>query len=228
MNHAKPRSMPTRQRVTGYGLRVAIFLLLTPPLLAPVRYQSGDETIMLNPAQGPSKAAFALPSANALSSPTVIAVSPTLLSPTALVTPSAVTSSTPSPTTSAAAKTAPSPLPPPGNGSRVTDYEMSEVTALMCTNALKAVIDISLLSYQQKQQSAVAKITMAATIAGTEAEARHYPNLTALNTAESNLSFGTAQKRELQAALTNVRTICANPNPAPLTPGSRIPIERPN
>lgn len=207
-------------------IALVVTLLLTPLLLAPVRYQSGDETILLAPSQGPSKAAFALPAAGALSSPTVIEVSPTLLSPTIPVS----AGTTPSSTTQSSPKAPAEASAPP-----VTRYqtpipsdEMPATAAIICTESLKAVIDISLLSYQQKQQRAVAKVTMAATVAGTEAEARRYPNLGPLLESLNQISFGTPQKRELQASVANAQTACANPNPRASAPGSRIPVERPN
>lgn len=188
--------------------RLALLLLLAPPLLAPVRYQSGEDTITLNPSQGPSKRAFELPSAAPLGSPTVIMLSPTVVSGTLTATPARVT-----PTAPAAAK--PSNL-------------MPETSAMICLTALKTVADLTLLSYSQQRQPAAIKLVVAANLGAAEASNLTYPNLREFTEAFGNLRFNTPQKRELNSLVATAQSACANPRPAPVAPGSRIPIPRPN
>ncbi|MBI1308417.1 MAG: hypothetical protein GC129_00965 [Proteobacteria bacterium] len=192
-------------------MRRFAILLLSPLLLAPIRYQSGDETITLNPSQGPAKTAIELPAAGPLTSPTVIMVSPSFLLPTP------ITPTTPSPTDT-------------NHESRVTNNDlMPETSALICKKALETLAEITVLSYQQARSQPVMNLTIAAATAAGQATARVYPTLTALPLNFAKLPYYTPQYPQIRAGVEASQATCRNPNasyhPAP---GSRIPVPRPN
>jgi len=191
-------------------MRHLSLLLLTPLLLAPIRYQSGDETILLNPSQGPSKNSIQLPAAAPLTSPTVITVSPSFLLP------QATTPTTPSPTAPKSTAPAAANLMPP-------------TTALICKKALEMLGELTVLSYQQNRSQPVMNLTIAAAAAAGQASARVYPALTALPENFAKLSYYTPQYPQIREAVAAAQNVCRNPHasyrPAP---GSRIPVPRPN
>lgn len=196
---------------------LSIFLS-APLLLAPIRYQTGHESIILAPTQGTASSSYALPAATVLKSPTVITLSPTVL-PAVSGTAKGLTKVS----STVVQKTitvivAPEPL-------------MASATAIICNKGLQTVAEMAINSYQQQRQQAAMNLVIASTVAAAEAAQRHYPLLTATQESLGKLQSNTPQLKELRTAGALALAACKNPlapaykKPAP---GSRIPVPRPD
>lgn len=200
-------------------------VLAAPLLLAPIRYQTGEDSVILAPAQGPASTSYALPAAVGLSSPTVITLSPTVL-PEVSGTVAGTSGST------AVAAVTPTTAPPRQVVVVVAaEPLMPSTTAIVCARALKTMSDIAILSYQQQRQQASMNLVITGSLAAAEAAERHYPLLTATQEGLEKLKSNTPQLVQMRTAGALALAACKNPQgPAynKVAPGSRIPVPRPD
>lgn len=199
-------------------------LLAVPLLLAPVRYQTGEGSILLAPSQGAASASYALPAAVGLRAPTVITLSPTVGA-------AGVSATGPGVVAKAASGT----VVRAGAGAKqvvvvvAAEELMPSATAVVCMRALKMTAEMAVLSYQQKRQQATMNMAIAATLAAGEASERHYPLLTATREGLGKIASGTPQNNEITTAASMALMACANPGVrGRVAPGSRVPVPRPD
>lgn len=186
-------------------MRFLVASLLAPLLLAPVRLQDSTPAFFIPPAKGPAPESYSLPSAEPLTSPTVIFVSPTVLPQLPEISPAVVLSPSlnlPQP------PLAPTPTVQPPQAGYLPPNLMSPTQAALCQRALLLVQDLSLLSYEQKRSPRVLKLSLAAATALPETRARHWPNLAAFNNAADSLPWFQPQRAEMKDAAAAVQTLC--------------------
>jgi len=183
-------------------MRFLLALLLAPVLLAPVRLKDATPSFFTPPAQSPAPESYSLPAAEALTTPTVIMVSPTILpaSPTVVITPTSLNL----------------PLPPSATApqqiiiiQQPAPNLMSPLQSALCQKGMELVQQLTLLSYQQRQNATTLRLSLAASAAAGEARGRQWPNLTAFNHAAAHLPwFGQPQKAEILDGTAAARRLC--------------------
>lgn len=184
-------------------LAPVLALLLAPLLLAPVRLKDATPGFFMPPAQSPAPESYSLPAAEPLITPTVIPVKPNFLPPsvTTVVTPTSLNLPLP-----------PSPTAPPAKVIVIQQppvNSMSPLQSALCQKGMQLVQELSLLSYQQRPNRSIMRLSIAAATAGNDAAAGHWPNLTAFNYASSHLPwFGQPQKAEIIDGTNAARRLC--------------------
>lgn len=183
-------------------LRLLLVLLAAPLLLAPVRLRDSTPGFFSAPVTGPAPESYSLPPAEALITPTVIFVSPTLVpgaSPTiisgTLNLPLQVTPTAPQPQVIIIQQQAAPNL-------------MNPTAAALCVRGMDLVQNIAMLSYGQERSQATMTLSLAAAAAMGEAANRQWPNLTAFNKAVRSLPWFYPNKTELRDAVIAARTLC--------------------
>jgi hypothetical protein len=194
-----------------------MLLALIPLLLAAVRIDDATPNGLQGLSHSPAAQSYSLPAAVLLATPTDIMVSPSVM-PWANV----------SPATPLVPASAPAALRQPATAAN--SNAMPLVTAEVCARGMATTAEIALQSYREKPRKAVSTLVIAASMAGTAAEAQTWPNLNAFAAALNALPYGTPLRSQIRTAGTATLKLCANPNPAPrkAIPGSRVPIARPD
>lgn len=176
-------------------------LLLAPALLAPIRYQSGPDNIILTPTRGAAEPALALPAAAPISTPLVITLSPTVASKVIFSTSPSQAISPTSPTIVSISKTVP-------NSPPTAPQIMPKPMAKVCSQALQAITEIALISYQTQRQTTLATIAMAATAGAEKAAQQTYPALGTLAESMANLDLTTPHRKQLKSLWESAQTAC--------------------
>lgn len=181
-------------------MRWLLLGLVLPLLLAPVRFQQGNETLLLQPSTAPTgprgKVAVALPS------PTVIDISPTRAAFPNSALPAAGGVASPtmvSPTPAVAPAVAARPPAPAG---------ISPQQAALCVRALTMLTDLSAISMKQSGRENLVELSIAAAIAQVQAAQGQWPNLAGLR---RGVPLLTPNRAELKQALEYSQRFCANP-----------------
>ena len=206
-------SSPCAQRQSGL-LSFGITLAVVPFLLAPVRFQQGQEDLLLTPSAAPAARSISLPAAVALTSPTVIPVSPTVLSAT---TPGQTSPTISSPSIVSSATKVPSNAGP------------TAVQAQLCQHGMNSLSQLAILSYQQQRQQGSMNLTIAAAAAAALAGNGQWPNLVPVQQAFRSLAWRTPQRNEITQIYQASLALCTQPGGANVRqPSGRISVPRPN
>lgn len=188
-----------------------LLLAAAPFLLAPVRLEYSTPASLQGLSRSPAPESYSLPAATALTTPTIITVSPTRLPP---VSPSPVIA-------------APSPSLPPVAAPLPPSAAMPQLSAELCRRAMGLTAELAMLSYQQKRSQSAMNLTVAATTAGAQASARQWPELAAFSKAANSIGWLAPQRAEVKQAAQSALTLCAHSNGTPLGNG-QVPVPRPN
>lgn len=176
---------------------------LAPALLAPVRLKDSTPSFFTPPAESPAPESYSLPAADALTTPTIIMVSPTVLEASPSLPPSPTSLNLP---------LQPSPTAPVVQ--KVIIIQQAPVNAMppmssaLCMKSMELVQNIAMLSYQQKNNAATMTLALAASTAAGEASGGQWPNLAAFNKADDKLPWFQPQKTEIHDAITAARRLC--------------------
>lgn len=200
-------------------MRFVLGLFIIPLLLAPVRFQQGNDVMLLQPTTAPTGVRGA--KAVALPSPTVIDISPTRAPfiSTTLPTEEGAAGTTLSPT---AATPVRKPKPTPVAPAPVQPTEgMSAKQAALCVRSLAMVNDLSVASMKESKRENLVDLTIAAAIAQVQAAQGQWPMLEPLK--QAGLPWFVPYRNELKQALNYSENFCANPNAVPVRQGFTRP-----